>query len=329
MCNIEYVGSVRMQAVENNKNDPAFLKKYPFVMPKVFLEGYSDPYVYDGGMDSVVLVREDRVTIYSDGNFAELLEKDKGGNVVWVDGRSILYDEGWDAERFVGIREAEERTVTEYDLKTLEKRKYKVVLDETAKMNEEELCRVEEYLGGKIIDDYFAVNNGVLKYCLKADADLVIPDSVVEIEEDVFSYVRYFENVSIPESLINIPESFFKNCRTKCVTVAENNPRYYVENGCLIDRQSATLVWAYAGMVIPNDGSVSKIGSNAFCERYDLKSIIIPNSITEIANDAFGPHGVLKEVSMPDAFENMVEDIFGKDYVKKDDKWISEKRFPF
>ena len=101
MCNIECVGRVRMQAVENNKNEPAFLKEYPFVVPKVVLEGYEDPNLYAGGTNSVVLVRGRIVTIYTDGSFAEFLEKDEDGNVDWVDSRKGHDD---DCKSFFQVR---------------------------------------------------------------------------------------------------------------------------------------------------------------------------------------------------------------------------------
>ncbi len=331
MSSIGYVGRVRMQAVENNKNEPAFLKEYPFVVPKVVLEGYEDPNLYAGGTNSVVLVRGRNVTIYTDGSFAEFLEKGEDGNVDWVDSRKGHDDDYdyWSEENFIDFRKTEERMLTEYDLKTLEKKTYKMVLDETSKMDEEEICRMEDYLGGEIIDNYFVVNNGVLKYCFRFDVDLIIPDSVVGIEDDAFPGYWHYKNISIPESLINIPETFFENCSTNCITVAGENPKYYIKNGCLIDRQSEMLVWTSEGAVIPDDGSVSKIGPKAFWYRYDLQSVVIPDSITEIANGAFSHCHCLKEISMPERFENMAEEIFGTALVKNGEKWIRKTPFCF
>ncbi len=331
MCNIECVGRVRMQAVENNKNEPAFLKEYPFVVPKVVLEGYEDPNLYAGGTNSVVLVRGRIVTIYTDGSFAEFLEKDEDGNVYWVDSRKGHDDDYdyWSEENFIDFRKTEERMLMEYDMNTLEKKTYKMVLDETSKMDEEEICRIEDYLGGKIIDNCFVINNGVLKCCFRPDVNLIIPDSVVEMEDDAFPYDWYFKNISIPKSLVNIPETFFERCRTNCITVAEENPKYYIKNGCLIDRQSKMLVWTSEGAVIPDDGSVNKIGPKAFWNRFDLESIVIPDSITEIANGAFLRCHWLKEISMPESFENMAEEIIGTALIKNGDKWIMKTPFCF
>ena len=201
-----------------------------------------------------------------------------------------------------------------------------MVLEDISNIDDWDMHRLEDYWRDELIDDPFVVDKGTLKQYLGQDSILIIPDSVVEIGKDAFSHSYCFKSIWIPKSLTNIPENFYKLCSTKHIAVAEDNPRYYVENGCLIDRQTATLVLAYAGSFIPNDGSVNKIGPHAFSGRSDIASIVIPDAIQEIANDAFSCCYWLKEISIPVALENMIENIFGKQFVKKENKWIAQEK---
>jgi penicillin-binding protein 1C len=80
--------------------------------------------------------------------------------------------------------------------------------------------------------------------------------------------------------------------------------------------QDETLKFLY-----PNDGSVVKIGSDAFGHRYDLSKIVIPDVITEIGDNAFSYCGRLEEIILPVAFVDEAKRIFGRELKKDGDKW--------
>jgi hypothetical protein len=265
---------------------------------------------------------------YTRGSYIEIRKKDAAGNTTWVKSMDIedpndiyLDDEDW-----VDWREVKVHTITEHDFRTLEKKTYKLVLDEATKMDTEDIQKAACYLGGEIIDNYFVVNSGVLTHWLRPEPTLDIPNSVVEIGGDMLSACREIQHLSIPASLTNIPEQFFENCSPQQITVAEGNPRYYTRNGCLIDRYTSTLVRAYDGTSIPDDGSVKRICANAFNNMYLHGSIAIPDSVTEIESGAFGDSYWLDEIIMPDIFADSAMDIFGRNVVKEDGKWKFVRR---
>ena len=302
---------------------------YPFVIPNVFLEGYFDQVFDEVGMKSLVLIERDKMVTYTRGSYLEIHKKDAAGNTVWVKSMDIedINDVYLDDENWVDWREVKVHTITEHDYRTLEKKTYKLVLDETTKMNYEDIQKAAYYLGGEIVDNCFVVNNGVLTHWLCPEFTLNIPDSVVEIGGDMLSACWDIQHLSIPESLTNIPEQFFENCSPQEITVAEGNPRYYTQNGCLIDRYTSTLVRAYDGTSIPDDGSVKRICANAFNSWFPNSRIVIPDSVTEIESGAFGACYWLKELSMPETFDDRVEDIFGCKMVKAGGVWKPERIF--
>lgn len=296
---------------------------YPFVVPNVFLEEYADPMLYDGGTKSLVLIEGDKMATYTRGSYIEIHKRDTAGNTMWVKSMDLddFDDDHWDDEYEEDFREVKVHTITEHNFRTLEKKTYKLVLDETTKMESDDIQKAAYYLGGEIVDNCFVVDNGVLTHWLRPDFSLDIPDSVVEVGGDMFSGYWEFRSLSIPASLTNIPEQFFEHCSPQQITVAEGNPRYYTQNGCLIDRYTSTLVRAYDGTSIPDDGSVKRICANAFNNRYINRIIVIPDSVTEIESGAFRDSYWLDEVIMPDIFADSAKDIFGRAVVKEEGKW--------
>lgn len=115
------------------------------------------------------------------------------------------------------------------------------------------------------------------------DAELIIPDGVTEIGYHPFISTHDFDSVSIPKTLVKIPWNTFKQCKAKSINVDKDNPKYYSTDGCLIDKETGTLVWAFATTSIPNDNTIKIIASYAFAMREDLESIVLHDSIQTIS----------------------------------------------
>ena len=295
MSGIFFCDKLSMKVDENN-NIPDSKRLYgvnPYKVPKVYLAGLGNVDCRrddNWSNDSVVLVQDEGIIEYTQSS-----------------------TEGY--------------MVTEYDFARLTKKEYKVVFDKFSKFDSWDFYRVGDYLGGEIINDHYVVNNGVLKRCIGEIDNLVIPDAVLKIDESLFSDYQHFENISIPKNLVDISDSFFQHCRAESVSVVNGNPQYYVENGCLIDGYTATLVWGCSGCTIPSDGSVTKLGANAFSHCIGLERIVIPDTVTDIESGAFRCCYWLDEVIMPDAFADRLEDIFGKKFVKEGETWKRVKEY--
>ena len=94
----------------------------------------------------------------------------------------------------------------------------------------------------------------------------------------------------------------------KSITVDEKNPVYKAKGNCLYNITSSyegyflgnenTLLFGCKNSVIPDDGSITRIGQEAFNHCSDLENLIIPNTITSIGGYAFRNAG-LKTLHLP------------------------------
>ena len=309
MASTFFSGSLLMKAEQNDENimkdEMGFPDGYPFTVPKVYLDGMSEVYFpqvsFSWDRDSVVLVRDKKVIEYAKWGFAELKAKDKDGNIIWVDGRSAPYAGTWDGEYLDETRGSKEYTITEYDIETAQKTKYKVILDETTAMDVRDYDGLSEYVDEETLGSRFFIKDGILQQYFGNDKEFIIPEHVNELGPAVLPRLYEFDRVWIPKTLVSISPSFITMCKTKRVEVDSENPKYYTKNGCLIDRETKTLVWAYDGKTIPDDGSVEIIGGNAFYSRKDLEDIVMPSTITKIGFSAFSECLNLTKVEIPDS----------------------------
>lgn len=192
--------------------------EYPFREPKVFLDGcgesYSPQYCFDWLDDSVVFIRGERMIEYTLSHFQELLAKDGAGNIIWVDGRTAPYSGCWDGEYLDDIRGAHEYTITEYNMDTLEKQKYKVTLDSVSKLGARDLHKMAYFMEEAKAVSHFEVDDGVLKCYVGNEKELVIPNdaSIKKISANAFQDCAEFHSIVIPNSVIDIEQGAFRNC---------------------------------------------------------------------------------------------------------------------
>ena len=297
-----YGGSVRMNPeIEEKERDPMFDEGYPFKVPKVYLEGcgevYNRQYCFNWDDDSVVVVRDKRVIKYTRSTFVELLARNEEGEIVWMDGRCAPYSDCWKGEYLNEERGACEYTIEEYNLETLTKRKFKVVLDEETEFDAQDYRSLSNFVDADKLSSHFEIKDGVLLEYIGHDKELIIPEGVTELGYNVFWDVREFDNITIPSTLTKIYHTLSEHCRVKEVKVSEDNTKYYTMNGCLIDKENGELVWAYATDSIPCDDSIHKIGAKAFYGHKDIEHIEIPDNITEVGSYDFYHCSNLKTVT--------------------------------
>lgn len=329
MSSVYYGGSIRMNPEPEMLNrDPMIEGGYPNEVPKVYLEGHGEEYFpqycFDWNDDSVVLVRDKHVLKYTRSSFVELLAKNEAGEIVWMDGRTAPYSGCWDGEYLNEDRGAQEYTVEEYDFGTYTKKKYKMVLVEEDLFDNRDLGSISEFLDEEMRVEHFHVEEGILIRYIGPSENITIPNGVREIGNNAFKGCFRFESINIPKTVEKISCVGSDIWFVKHVEVDADNPKYYTKDGLLIDRETKTLVWAYAGNAIPDDGSVKTIGANAFYHREDIRTIIIPDVVSAIGSDAFSSCSRLEEVKVPDVFVGDAQRIFGASLVKDGDKYRLE-----
>ena len=155
MASIFYGGKIRMQAVDvnENKSDDFYdhMDEYPYRVPKIYLEGYCDTYFpqmcFDWSDDTTVMVRDDFIVEYTKSYYAELLAENENGDIVWMDGRTAPYSNCWGGKYLDEVRGAYSYRVVEYDLRTMERKTYKVVLEKTSEFDARDIDRIMELYG--------------------------------------------------------------------------------------------------------------------------------------------------------------------------------------
>ena len=107
-------------------------------------------------------------------------------------------------------------------------------------------------------------------------------------------------DVYIPATIECIEPNPFINCPDiETFTVDENNPNYYVEGNCIIERATRMLISGCKNSVIPKDGSVTGIAEFAFMGCTGLKSMSVPGTVTSIGDCAFFGCENLDAIAVP------------------------------
>jgi len=115
----------------------------------------------------------------------------------------------------------------------------------------------------------------------------VIPDGVQKIAAGAFAY-SFLDNLHIPASVSLVENGAFDFAYgLESIVVDLGNAHYASVDNCLIEKESKTLVLGCKNSLVPNDGSVTKIGNNAFLGCLDLMTAEVPSCVTEVGEGAF------------------------------------------
>lgn len=130
--------------------------------------------------------------------------------------------------------------------------------------------------------------------------NITIPNSIKIIDEGAFSHCTGLKSIIIPNSVTSIGYDAFWCCSgVESIKVEANNPVYHSSDNCLIETESKTLIVGCKNSVIPKDGSVAKIGDDAFSYCTGLASITIPDSVKSIGYSAFSHCTGLTSITIP------------------------------
>ena len=141
------------------------------------------------------------------------------------------------------------------------------------------------------VDENIAHISSRREKCEIKDGVAIIPGGTKHIDHRLFKGIdglTTLTTIVIPKSVVEIEEDSFSSLSglTKII-VEEGNERYDSRNNCnaIIETECNTLVVGCATTIIPD--TVEEIGKSAFSNCEGLTSVVIPNSVTSIGEDAF------------------------------------------
>ena len=165
-------------------------------------------------------------------------------------------------------------------------------------------------------DNGFVVLHGVLYDYCGNDSNVIIPNSVTNIDWFAFESSKSIESVVIPDSVMDIGHYAFQNCTSlRSVTLPDKavSVGTHVFRGCtgLSDDEGfiilKNVLYTHlkdTNIVVIPDG-VMRIADFAFDNHSSLENITIPKGVTEIGEHAFRDCKLLTCIILPDSITNI------------------------
>ncbi len=150
--------------------------------------------------------------------------------------------------------------------------------------------------------------------------EISLPDGIESIGDMAFSNCVNLGKVHIPKSVVSMGSVVFLWCKKLALTVDEANTHYYIKDGCLIEKDTKTLIMGFDNAVLPTDDSVMKIGYRAFFGCDELQSVRISRHVTEIGTEAFRECSSLKSLTV-DEYNDKYYSV-GNCIIEKDSKTL-------
>ena len=140
-----YEGCVSMRPEMTKSEFYSGDSNFTYKLPKIHFEcggeNDLDNKAFGWSRDSIVLIKDRRTVKYTEFISKELLVTDENGENVWIDGTAADIM-GLDAGCIADFRDIVGRWIEEYDWDKSEKRRYKLVLEETSQIDNNDIVCV-------------------------------------------------------------------------------------------------------------------------------------------------------------------------------------------
>ena len=132
-------------------------------------------------------------------------------------------------------------------------------------------------------DSLTYINDSVFSDCTNL-AEVVVGKNIQIIGRYAFSKCISLVDFIIPDTVTRIDPQAFSGCKNLTIQVSADNTTYRVEDGCVIESATGTVIFANKDASIPS--TVSDIGAGSFNGAF-YAPIKIPLSVTTIQAQAF------------------------------------------
>lgn len=136
-------------------------------------------------------------------------------------------------------------------------------------------------------------------------SDIVIPDYITSIPENLFAGYKGLKSVTIPDSVISIEQGAFMNCTfLETINWGKNVQRIGTTEDLKTGHENGVFEGCISIKSISIPDSVQVLGIDTFADCKSLKSIVIPSSVKMVCINSFKNCDALEKVY----FEGELED---------------------
>lgn len=128
-----------------------------------------------------------------------------------------------------------------------------------------------------------------------------VPESVIRICDDAFSYCKDLKSIEIPESVTEIGMNAFSFCESLTDAVLPKN---------LTEIKAGTFSNCTSVETVSIPEGVTSIGNSAFSDCPNLSEIILPDSLTSMGDSVFARCTGIKSIMIPENAEKLSDNIF-------------------
>ena len=186
----------------------------------------------------------------------------------------------------------------------------KVVIPDGVKQIGQNFCLGCEKLTGLVLPANTEEIWGDAFFQCKSLTEVTLPDKVWRVDYYAFGECTNLKTLHLSKALSQFDgDAIAGSSAIETLTIPENET-YYIKGNCLIQKKDGVVAAGICTSVIPDDGSVTAIGRNAFSYRREMTELKIPSSVTKIDYEAFKGCEKLKKIEFSEGLVSIGEQAF-------------------
>ena len=155
----------------------------------------------------------------------------------------------------------------------------------------------------KIPQNVTVIGNSAFYGCSRLNS-ITVPDKVMTVGDLAFANCLSLESVSLGAYISSLGSGAFSGCKKLSnINISPLNVKYYSGVGCIVERESKTLVVGCNSTVIPED--IVNIGDGAFKNCDGITTVTLPTSVKIIGKSAFEGCSNMTDIVLPEGLQEI------------------------